>query len=132
MTANKRPIERPRRERRDARRLDVAVERLVEEAEALVVRAVARAVDVEDRDDQARLVRAATHALVAWMYSEVVFGWPNTAIRPSRGMSRPTEIMFVASATSTRSGFVGTARFSASLASATLSVLYREVSSRTS
>ena len=73
----------------------------MEEAEPLVVRAVARPVDVEDRDDQAGLVGLASDRDVAWMYSEVILGWAKTAIRPSRGMSRPTEIMFVASATST-------------------------------
>ncbi len=46
------PVERARRERRDARHLDGAVERLVVVAEALVVRAVARLVDVEERDDE--------------------------------------------------------------------------------
>ena len=30
------------------------------------------------------------------MYSAAVFGWPSTTIRPSRVMSRPTEIMLVA------------------------------------
>ena len=39
--------------------------------------------------------------LVAWMYSAAAFGCPRTTMRPSRVMSRPTEIMFVASATST-------------------------------
>src|SRR5437763_188689 len=41
--------------------------------------------------------------LVAWMYSAAVFGWPSTPINPRRGISRPTEIMFVAIAQSTRS-----------------------------
>ena len=49
-------VERPRRERRHAGRLDAAVERLVVGREPLVVRAVARPVDVEQRDDQARPV----------------------------------------------------------------------------
>ena len=39
--------------------------------------------------------------LVAWMYSACVFGWPFTTINPSRATSKPTEIMFVASAQST-------------------------------
>ncbi len=46
----------------DAGGLDVAVEGLVEEAEPLVVGAVARAVDVEDGDDQAGLVPLAADA----------------------------------------------------------------------
>ena len=66
--------------------------------------------------------------LVAWMYSALVLGWPKTTISPSRVMSRPTEIMFVARATSTRS-FSRNGRASRRLASATLSVLTREVSS---
>ena len=47
-------VQRPRRERRHARRLHAAVERRVVGLEPLVVRAVARAVDVEQRDHQAR------------------------------------------------------------------------------
>ena len=62
------------------------------------------------------------------MYSEVVFGWPETSISPSRVMSRPTEIMFVASATSTRWSSVKS-RASRRLASATSAVPTREVSS---
>ena len=65
------------------------------------------------------------------MYSALVFGWPSTTISPSRVMSRPTEIMFVAIATSTRS-FSWNGSASRRLASATLSVLTREVSSTTS
>ena len=38
------------------------------------------------------------------MYSEVDCGWPITAMRPSRLMSTPTEIMFVARMTSSASG----------------------------
>ena len=45
-------VERARRERRDARHLDRAVEGLVVVPEALVVRAVARLVDVEERHDE--------------------------------------------------------------------------------
>ena len=55
------PVERPGGKGRHAGGLHVAVERLVEEPEPLVVRAVARAIDVEDRDDQTRLVRATSH-----------------------------------------------------------------------
>ena len=66
--------------------------------------------------------------LVAWMYSALVFGCPSTTIRPSRVMSRPTEIMFVAIATSTFS-FSWKRSASRRFASATLSVLTREVSS---
>ena len=33
--------------------------------------------------------------LVAWMYSEVVFGCPLTSMRPSRGTSTPTDSMLV-------------------------------------
>ena len=97
-------VERARRERRHARRLDRAVERLVVVAEALVVRAVARPVDVEQRDDQARAARRRGRR-GSWpgCTRRCVFGWPSTTIRPSRVMSRPTEIMLVASATSTRS-----------------------------
>ncbi len=38
--------------------------------------------------------------LVAWMYSAIVFGWPLTSIRPSRGISTPTLSMLVARTTS--------------------------------
>ena len=58
---------------------------------------------------------------VAWIYSDVILGCENTAINPSRGISRPTEIMFVASATSTAPDSWN-GRLSASLAAATLSV----------
>jgi hypothetical protein len=66
--------------------------------------------------------------LVAWMYSEDILGCPATTIRPRRTMSRPTEIMFVASATSTRSSSwkLSSRR---RLVSATLLVLSRLVSS---
>ena len=116
-------VEGPRRERRDARRLDAAVERLVEDREPLVVRAVAgrwtfRSVTTRPGRSASRPTR-----LVAWMYSALVFGWPRTTIRPSRVMSRPTEIMFVAMATSTRS-FSWNGSASRRLASATLSVLH--------
>src|SRR5262245_44685315 len=40
--------------------------------------------------------------LVTWMYSAEVLGWPRTTVGPSRVMLRPTEIMLVAMATSTR------------------------------
>ncbi len=39
--------------------------------------------------------------LVAWKYSAADFGWPCTTVRPRRPISRPTEIMLVAIATST-------------------------------
>ena len=118
-------IQRPRRERRDARRLDAAVERLVIGRESLVVRAVARLVDVQDRHAPGPAAPwSRPTRLVAWMYSALVFGCPKTTIRPSRVMSRPTEIMFVAMATSTRS-FSQNGRASRRLASATLSVLTR-------
>ncbi len=55
-------VQRPRRERGHARRLDAAVERLVVEREPLVVRSVARPVDVEQRHDQAGLRRVAADA----------------------------------------------------------------------
>ena len=55
-------VEGPGRERRDARRLDGAVERLVEDLEPLEVRAVARPVDVEQRHDQAGPVGVAADA----------------------------------------------------------------------
>ena len=55
-------VEGPGREWGDARRLDGAVERLMEDLEPLEVRAVARPVDVEQRDDQAGPVRVASDA----------------------------------------------------------------------
>ena len=65
-SADERPgeaaVERARRERRDARDLDGAVEGLVVVAEALVVRAVARLVDVEERHHQARALVVAADA----------------------------------------------------------------------
>ena len=75
-------------------------------AEALVVGAVAGLVDVEQGDDEPGRSSSRPTRLVAWMYSECVLGWPSTTIRPSRGMSRPTEIMLVAMAQSTRWRFV--------------------------
>ena len=129
--AGKPAVERPGRERRDARRLDGAVERLVEDLEPLEVRTVARPVDVEKRDDQARPFGSRPTRLVAWMYSAQVLGWPSTTIRPSRVMSRPTEIMLVAIATSTRS-FSWNRSASRRLASETWFVRTREVSSTTS
>ena len=93
----------PGRERGHARGLHAAVERLVVGGEALVMRPVARLVDVQDGHDQARLFVSRPTRLVAWIYSALVLGWPKTTIRPSRVMSRPTEIMLVAIATSTRS-----------------------------
>lgn len=65
----------------------------------------------------------------------MAFGWPSTTIRPSLVMSRPTEIMFVASATSTRSfvlSFSEKPMASRRFVSETLSVLSRDVSSDTS
>ena len=56
------PVHGPRREGRDARGLHAAVERLVVGREPLVVRAVPRLVDVQDRHHQARPIRVAAHA----------------------------------------------------------------------
>ena len=81
-------------ERGDTRRLDVAVEGRVVRQEGLVVRAVPRLGGRKQRDDEPGTDPRPTR-LVAWMYSEVVFGCPFTSIRPSRGTSTPTEIMFV-------------------------------------
>src|SRR5271163_1605238 len=65
------------------------------------------------------------------MYSPTVFGWPDTSIRPSRTMSRPTEIMFVASTTSTGS-LRSKVLPSRALVSATSAVPIREVNSSAS
>ena len=70
--------------------------------------------------------------LVAWMYSACIFGCPSTSISPRRGKSRPTEIMFVASAQSTRLSRSLNGHSSRRRATATLSVDTREVSSSTS
>src|SRR5690606_27920138 len=55
-------IDRTRREGRDARGLHSAIEALVPGGEALVVAAIARAVDIEERDDQPRTLVVTTHA----------------------------------------------------------------------
>ena len=59
-------------------------------------------------------------------------GWPMTVMRPRRWMSRPTEIMFVAIAQSTRSSILKYGVSRRRRASATLSVETRDVSSSTS
>ncbi len=101
-------------------------------AEPLVVRAVARLVDVEQRHDQPGRVVGRPTRLVAWMYSAAVFGCPSTTIRPSRGMSRPDRDHVrreraVDAVLSRRTSVPSRRR-----ASATLSVGTREVSSTTS
>ena len=62
------------------------------------------------------------------MYSAVVLGWPSININPKRVMSRPTEIMLVARATSTccLSSKLSSSR---DLVLLTSEVLTREVSS---
>ena len=145
------------RERRDAGRLHRAAEGLVVVAERLVVRSVARLVDLEQRDDQPGTVVRASDAArgedVLGVHlrlperqhqsqaRDVEFqvvgrqptaGGPNTSISSRRGMSRPTEIMLVAGAQSTRLPRRLNGRSSRRRASATLSVDAREVSSSTS
>src|SRR5260370_1577280 len=63
------------------------------------------------------------------MYSPTVFGCPDTSISPSRITSSPTEIIFVARATSSASG-LSKLLLSRLLASATSAVPTREVNSR--
>ena len=58
--AGKPTVQRARRERRHAARFDTAIERVVVEAEPLVVRAIARAVDVQQGHHEPRLVALAT------------------------------------------------------------------------
>jgi hypothetical protein len=55
------------------------------------------------------------------MYSLVVLGWPATTMRPRRSMSTPTEIMLLASRTSTRS-LLGVGLLEAALGGAILAV----------
>ena len=72
--------------------------------EALIVRTVARLVHVEHRNDEARLAFSAALAGCGLDIFRRCLGLPqHTAINPSREMSRPTEIMFVASAMSRQS-----------------------------
>src|SRR5690606_3629385 len=60
--AREAPIERARRKRRHAADLDRAVEGLVVVTEALVMRTVARLVNVEERHNEARPRIVSTHA----------------------------------------------------------------------
>ena len=95
-------VEGPRRERRHAGRLDAAVERFVVGGEPLVVRPVARLVDIQDGHDQAGpLVVAADAAGRLDVLGAGLRAGRRPPSSPSRMMSRPTEIMLVAMATST-------------------------------
>ncbi len=99
--------------------------------EALVVGAVPWLVNVEQRHDEPR--RAIVAADSARRLNVLGRGlWlTETTINPSRRVSRPTEIILVAIAQSTRSCRLNFAR-GVGAASATLSVETREVSSTTS